>query len=256
MPKPSLFLGPVVVTEQPHPKSAKEPQGFINKMLAARGEVLVRVVHSVIESARNEAEFLKAAIARGVVSVSRTAADEQLHVTRTALDPCAAVKEAGDRGEPDYVEPGPSGNRGESPSWPPAGTDGYDADGFPITPFGPARGAENGVYSLQPRKKPHNATDDALYNLSDADKVDDRFVASYAKGLTEKACAECGVKFMTAAAGRSLCAKHATSAPTIAAKAAPQQYPDPAFAKKSPQEVVDKLYGPQFRSDDPKEKGR
>lgn len=207
MPKPSLFLGPVVVTEMKSARQAPQPAGLVNRQLAARGEALVRVIKDSVEMARNAAEFVKAAAARGLVRIGRTGLETPIKVAKTAL----MMRAAGDRGEPDYVPPGPSGNRGEHPSWPPAGADGYADDGAPLTPFGPARGPANGIYSLVPRK-PKRVSDDSPYDLEvpNADRAPS-FVKKYAAGLTEKECATCGAKFMTTAPTRSLCATHAAS---------------------------------------------
>ena len=74
--KPSLHLGPVCITREPSPKSAAEPRGLVNTLLAARGAVLVRNVRDTVEMLRNEADFLKAAVTRGLERVSRTGLEQ------------------------------------------------------------------------------------------------------------------------------------------------------------------------------------
>lgn len=87
------------------------------------------------------------------------------------------------------------------------------------SPFGPPpRGSANGIYGEAPFASPNNTprpkprrNDDAPYDLTNVDKVNNSFVKDLSKKLVEKSCAapECSERFMTAAAERTMCARHA-----------------------------------------------
>jgi len=206
--KPSLFVGPVVVTNQPTAKSAKEPQGIIARMYAQKGEYLMRVVRDPVEMARNAAAFVKAAATRGLVRIGRTGL-ESAEVAKTGL-------EAGDRGEADYEQPGnfaglpgPSGERaGLHPSWPPASAAG--------SPFGPPpRGAENGIYgpgqpgSVKPLSKA--AEDNKPFTVEPNGDGSNSFINKFTKSLATKQCAapNCTERFSSGDEKRLLCSAHA-----------------------------------------------